>query len=141
MLRALRRHIEEPEPAKPKILRDAVTRGLRQTRVVCRCRNTASTERGNLILHQRDQWRNDHGKSMARGGRKLKAERLALTGRHDRQHVVALQDRLDDGLLPRPKLLEAELLVKMLLQIEGIGPVEEAQRHGRGVYNKKSPPV
>ena len=63
-----------------------------------------------LILHERDQRRDDERDARGEQRRQLVAERLARAGRHHREHVAAGQDRLDGLALPRPELGEAEQL-------------------------------
>jgi hypothetical protein len=47
--------------------------------------------------------------------------RLAAAGRHDRQHVAAVQNGADDVALPRPEGLEAEGGAKNALRRREVG--------------------
>src|SRR3712207_2067246 len=67
-------------------------------------------QRVHLILHQRDERRDDDRHAPAHQRRKLKAERLAAARRHDDDRVVAAEDGLDDLALPLAEALEAEEL-------------------------------
>ncbi len=61
-----------------------------------------------LVLHERDERRDDHGRSRQLRAGKLIAERFAGAGGHDGQGVLARQDRADDLLLPLAKRLESK---------------------------------
>ena len=54
---------------------------------------------GRLILHQRDERREDEGRTAAEQARKLVAERLAGAGRHDDEAVVAVRRAAADLFL------------------------------------------
>jgi hypothetical protein len=55
-----------------------------------------------LILHQRNERRDDHTHSFANERRNLEAKRLAAAGRHQDQRITALGYMRDDiALLPR----------------------------------------
>ena len=57
-------------------------------------------QRVDLVLHQRDQRRDDHADAVAQQRRDLVAQRLAAAGRHQHQRVAAAGDVFDDvGLL------------------------------------------
>jgi hypothetical protein len=58
-------------------------------------------QRIDLVLHQRDQRRDDHAHALAQQRGDLVAQRLAAAGRHQDQGVAAAGDVIDDvGLLP-----------------------------------------
>jgi hypothetical protein len=61
-----------------------------------------------LVLHQRDQRRDDNcdTRQVQRG--QLITERFACAGRHDGDRVAAVHDRADDVLLSRPELVQPE---------------------------------
>ena len=61
-----------------------------------------------LVLHQRDQRREDERRGGAEHRRELVGERLAGAGRHQRERVAALHCRLDDLLLAGAEGGEAE---------------------------------
>ena len=52
-----------------------------------------------LVLHQRDQRRNDDRRAGSQQGRDLVAKRLAATGRHQHEGIAATADAFDHGLL------------------------------------------
>ena len=56
-------------------------------------------QRVNLVLHERDQRRDDHAGAFADQRGDLVAQRLAAAGRHQRDRVAAGADVLDDLLL------------------------------------------
>ena len=49
-----------------------------------------------LVLHQRNQWRDDDAHSPAQHRRNLVAQRLAAAGRHQHQRIPAIENGLDD---------------------------------------------
>jgi hypothetical protein len=57
-------------------------------------------QRVHLVLHERDEWRNDDSGAGPYQRRDLVAEGLASAGRHENERVAATDDLLDDvGLL------------------------------------------
>jgi hypothetical protein len=68
----------------------------------------------NLILHQRDERRDDQRRAGQEKCRQLKAERLSGTRRHDGQQVVTLDDRLDELSLSVAEGAVTEVLVKRM---------------------------
>ena len=81
----------------------------------------ARHERCVLILHERDERRDDHREPRAEHGRKLIAERLARPRGHDREHVTALEHGLHRLALSCAKLGEAEPLVQLAVDVQGGG--------------------
>ena len=73
-------------------------------------------QRANLVVHQGDQWRDDHGHAqpslLANQGRNLVAKRFATAGRHQHQGITTRTDVLNDGLLRTAKRGVAEHLVQ-----------------------------
>jgi hypothetical protein len=65
-----------------------------------------------LVLHQRDQRRDDDGQPVAHQRRKLVAEALAGTGRKDRHGVESGQGGGHDVLLERTEGIVAENLLE-----------------------------
>jgi hypothetical protein len=65
--------------------------------------DAAVSKRAVLILHEGDERRDDqrHTRRDERG--QLVAERLSRSGRHDGEHVAAVQERLDGLALARPE--------------------------------------
>jgi hypothetical protein len=74
-----------------------------------------------LIAHQRDQRRDHHGKAVAQQRGKLITQRLPAARGHDRQHVAAAEQRLDDFALAGPKRLEPERSAEGLLGCGEVG--------------------
>ena len=72
-----------------------------------------------LVLHQRDQRRDDQRQLPVDQRRQLVAERLARAGGHDREHVAAGQRRLARLALPRPEVGEPEPAAQLVGQIGG----------------------
>ena len=56
-------------------------------------------KRVDLVLHQRDQRRNDDPHPRTQQGRNLVAQRLAAAGGHQHQRIAAVRHVLDDLLL------------------------------------------
>ena len=65
-----------------------------------------------LVLHQRDQRREDERRLGPQHRRELVGERLAGAGRHQRERVAALDGGADDLLLAGPEVGEAEELAQ-----------------------------
>ena len=62
----------------------------------------------NLVLHQRDQWRNDNGHTITYDCRKLVAQTFSSARRHDDKGVVAGQQAFDDLFLGALEAVEAK---------------------------------
>jgi hypothetical protein len=65
-----------------------------------------------LILHQRDERRDDERGPGQQERGKLEAERLARPGRHHRQHVVPVEHGTHEIFLPRAKRLVTEVTME-----------------------------
>ena len=105
---ALRRNIQELQPALPKPGHDfslliGRLAGIQELRF-----DAELTECGDLILHQRNERRHDQARSLPQHGRNLVAQGLAAACRHDHQGVAALERGLDDRLLLSTELRVAE---------------------------------
>jgi len=79
--------------------------------------NVLIAELLDLILHKRDERRDDHGQTAAHDSRKLKTEAFPRAGRHDAQDIAAGEDVFDDLALCRSKIVEAEMLLKLLAEV------------------------
>ena len=66
-----------------------------------RGRHAVADERVDLVLHQRDQRRDDHRQARAHERRRLEAQRLAAAGRQHDQRIAAGQDRVHRLALER----------------------------------------
>jgi len=90
-------------------------RGVQEGRV-----HPGFVQRAHLVVHQRDQGRDDDGHPapllLAHDGRYLVAQRLAAARGHEHQCVAAADHVLDDVLLRAPELLVAEDIVQ-----DGVG--------------------
>ena len=82
-----------------------------------RRRDLSLFQAGHLILHERDERRNDQGQPGQEGRGQLITERLALPGRHDRHRIAPSQHGANDLLLARPKLRKPELFTELSSQI------------------------
>ena len=71
----------------------------------------ASTEL-DLVLHQRQQGRDDHGDAVQVLRGKLIDQRFAAAGGQHGQHVAAGQQGADHALLPGAEAVEPELLAQ-----------------------------
>ena len=150
---ALGRHVEQPQLAggrAPEHLRVGA-RVLLRVHERHPVAEPARGERLDLVLHQRDERRDDHRQVVAQQRRKLIAERLARAGGHDDQHVAVGQRGLARLALARPEAREAEVLVQGGGQVHGgkahtsavaggTGrPVAESLRRYRAVYARRAP--
>ena len=70
--------------------------------------DTQEPELGHLVVHERDQRRDDQGEARLHHRRQLVAEALAAAGGHHGQEVLAGEQGVDDLALPGAKALEAE---------------------------------
>ena len=107
------RDIDEAQLAARDALEDRAVLGRIVRRVERRRRDAVAAELRHLIAHQRDQRRHHDGEPVAQQRRQLVAQRLAAAGRHDREHVAAVEDGGDDLGLAGPKGLEAESRAKL----------------------------
>ncbi len=80
-------------------------------------------QRVHLVLHQRDEGRDDDARAFSDQRRDLVAERLAAAGRHQHEGVAAADDLLDDLLLLTAEGAVAEHAVQYLQSVGGLGGV------------------
>ena len=73
-------------------------------------------QRIDLVLHQRDEGRDDHRDAVAEQGRDLIAQRLAAAGRHDHQAIAAARDVIDDRFLLASKRAVSEDAIEHLVR-------------------------
>ena len=83
-----------------------------------RCVNAAAIEIVDLILHERDQRRNDQRRTRQNDSRELIAERLARPCRHHRPDVFAAHHGGDEPLLPTAKRSMLKAIAKSREEIE-----------------------
>ena len=110
VFQAFRRDVDQFHPART----DGSEAGLRLfkgTLAVDVCRRYLLIDQAvDLVLHERDERRNDEGHAGLDQGRQLEADRLACTGRHDGQAVPAVEKGLDDLMLAGPERRIAKIL-------------------------------
>ncbi len=123
----LRRDVEQIELAGPEGTLDA-RRFAPGGRFECSAaaRDAELGERRHLVVHQRDERRDDDAGPLAQQRRELVADRLAAAGRHQHQGVLAALERRDDLALPAAEGSVAEDTQQQLL-----GPVA----HRRVLYH------
>ena len=113
--RTFRRDIEEVELAVAQPLDGPVPVGIGR-----RQRRRAQANRigaADLVVHQRDQRRDDQRGPVARDRRQLVAKRLACAGRHHRERVLASHDPFHDRFLDAAKMVEAEDAFEELVRV------------------------
>ena len=88
--------INEIEGAVEELLLDRLRFPPVECRIQAGSTDAKLDQRIHLILHQRNQRRNDDGAAWAEQGRNLVAEAFAATGRHQDEGVTALVNMLDD---------------------------------------------
>src|SRR5205085_1236758 len=76
-------------------------------------------ELGDLVLHQRDQGRDDERRAGAGEAGELVAERFAGSRRHDEERVLPGRHGAADGLLVRPERCVAEHALEELAETFG----------------------
>ncbi len=70
-----------------------------------------------LILHQRDQRRDHQCNTRHKKGRHLITDRFTRTRRHDPQHILSLQNAVNQYLLPFPELLIAKIFFQYFILV------------------------
>ena len=119
----LRRDIDEVEPALAHRPLDARPLAAVERRVEGRRLHPVLDERGHLVLHQRDQRRDDDRHPLPDQRRHLVAERLAGTRRHQHQRVFAPDYRVDGSALVAAERLVAEDPPEDLQRVRHLPPV------------------
>ncbi len=71
-----------------------------------------------LILHKRDQWRNDNCRAFAHQRRQLVTERFTASGGHDHKGVAAGKEAFDNSLLIAFEFVESKVHFQCLRQCE-----------------------
>src|SRR5262249_19554546 len=83
-------------------------------RTVYECRrNAARAERVKLVLHQRDELRDDHRNTSDHQGRQLIAQRLTAPRRHHHDRVSTFEHGLYYLALSLSKLVEAKMFLQL----------------------------
>ncbi len=104
----LGRDVEQVEPAGEQIALDFCRRLRAERRVEAGRSHARFAQRRHLVVHQRDQGRDDDSAALAHQRRDLEAQRLAAAGGHQHQRIAAVRDVLDDLALLAEKRREAE---------------------------------
>jgi len=97
----LRRDVQQIVLAGGEAALDRSRRFGRQRRIQERRADAGLAQRRHLVLHQRDQRRDDDAGAVAQQRRNLIAQRLAAAGRHQHQ-AVAARSHVGDDVLLRP---------------------------------------
>ena len=103
-------------------------------RIEGRGRDSTAPKLRHLVMHQRDEGRDHDGEALTQEGRQLIAQRLAAAGRHDGEHVLAVQHGAHDLFLAGPEGAEAED------GMEESGGVREGVAHLRRQCRAACPP-
>ncbi len=126
----LGREIQEPDIARTGG-RERVPTGIaRQERMKGGCADAAPVQLVHLVLHQRNQRRDDNRRAGQEEGGQLKAERFTGTGRHDREDVVPLDHGAHEIFLTGTKRRVAEKALKIREQIDhsrSTGPIDDCE--------------
>ena len=99
----LRRHVEQPVAPLAQAGDDGRLLVGGKRAVVERRRHAVADQGVDLVLHQRDQRRDDQRETGCDHGRRLEAERLAAARRQDDERIAAGEDRLHRVALKRPE--------------------------------------
>ena len=75
-------------------------------------RNARIAQRRDLILHQRDQRRNDNCQPAHQHRRHLIADGFSGAGRHDAEHIAAGKDPVDQLFLTVPETVISEIFLQ-----------------------------
>ena len=110
------------QAAEPRACLGSVERGIEKRR-----RHAARLELIDLILHERDQRRDDDREAVAHERGELETKRLATTGGQQREHILAGESRLANLALERAERRIAE------------GGFERMQEIGHGGLGAKRP--
>ncbi len=84
-----------------------------------------------LVLHQRDQGREDERRLLAQHRRELVGQRLPRARRHQRERVAAVDCGAHDLLLPWPEGVEAEELAERCREVLQAREYKSARRTSR----------
>ena len=99
------------DPLEDRAVLEKIVRGVQARR-----RNAIAAKLRHLIAHERDQRRHHDGQAVANKRRKLVAQRFAAAGRHDREHIAAIENSGDDFGLAGPERLEPECAAQTALR-------------------------
>ena len=96
-------------------------------------------QRVHLVLHQRDEGRDDHRDAVPEQGGDLVAQGLAAAGGHEHQAVAPARDVLDDRLLLASERAVSEDAAERLARRPGHGA--GCRRHRRAGANRHVSPI
>ena len=119
----LRRHVQQPSETVLELPHHLAPLDRRQRAVEQHRRDPLVSQLLDLVLHQRDQRRDDDGQPVLDRCGKLIAQALARPRRHDAEHVLAAQHVLDHLALGRPKFVEAEEVLEVLAEVQHLMPI------------------
>ena len=105
---AFRRDVEEIERSRAGVGLDCPDLGEGERRVQVRGTHSRLQQGVHLVLHQRDQRRDDDRDAVAQQGGNLVAQGLSAAGGHDHQGVAAAGHVIDDRFLLAPKRVVSE---------------------------------
>ena len=125
------RDIEQPLEPIPKFVHDLALKTRRQRAVEEAGGDSLIPELLHLVLHQRDQRRDDDRQPLLHGRRELVAQALARAGRHDAQHIPSAEDILDHLALGRAELIQPEDFLQLLSKV----------RHCQGIIRWRCRPT
>ena len=153
---ALRRDIDQLVAPRPHPVQALLLVFPRHRRVDQRRRDALRKQRVHLVLHQRDQRRDDQRHTLKTKCRQLIAQRLPAAGRHHHQPVAATGNLLDHPVLSVEKSAVSEVLLERferglgqdfrrggrheLVQMNGGSPSGQAGVQCRGITRSPSPP-
>ena len=121
-IESLRRDVQHLDVAALRPHHAVTHLGAAQRAVDERRGNAAALERVDLVLHERDQRRDDHREPARDQRRHLVAERLAAAGREHDERIAASDDALNRAFLPGTERAIAEPRLQ----------------HGAGIINRGS---
>ncbi len=102
------RDVDEVKRPLDQVAGDAACLGRVEVRVQRPGRDADLAQRGNLVIHQRDQRRDHHGGARPADRRYLIADAFAAAGRHQHQGIAAGQHVTDHRLLQAAKCRKPE---------------------------------
>ena len=108
----LRRDVEKTPPAGERVLEDPLPVPRGHERVNRRRRDAAAGELVHLVLHERDERRDDERRARQHQRRELEAERLAGARGHDGEEIPPRERRPHDLFLARAEGPVAEVTLE-----------------------------
>ena len=109
---AFGREVEELVVAEDAVVELRVDLGRGHAHVDSRGLDATSAQVVHLVFHQGDEWRDDEAQPVHGQSRDLESERLAASGRHERERVTSGPDGADDVFLQRSEGIVAPVLLE-----------------------------